>query len=315
MLFLNHLDLFSYYSDILTCIITFIVLIYASFTDLKEGIVPNKIMILFTIFGIILNIFKLLIFKNINYFLIAFSIAFLTFIVSYILWLLNLWGGGDVKLFTGLSLWIPFPVFHSILLNNITYNSFYLNPSNLATSFSIFINSIILSFIFLISSKIYIIIKNKELFHDFFNELFSRGFLERSFLFSSSVLIVIFLRENFIYILSFLDSTSIISIVLILTMVLTLVFYLLLSKFPLFHVIILDLILMVYFLLYNFSLFSKTLIKILFIVFILNSLILSLKSMIKPEKTKTIPFVPFILLGYLVLILFGNLLTLTIIFI
>lgn len=59
------------------------------------------------------------------------------------MWKLNIWGGGDVKLFTAIGTTLPFG-------SNITFLGFYPQLSFYPFSFTVMINSILVSFPFLL---------------------------------------------------------------------------------------------------------------------------------------------------------------------
>ncbi len=86
---------------ILGIFIVTICCIIAAYTDVKRQIIPNKLT--FSTFIIGISLVSLYYFQegifNIHYYV---SIL-LVFILSYILWYLGVWAGGDVKLFTAIS--------------------------------------------------------------------------------------------------------------------------------------------------------------------------------------------------------------------
>ena len=105
---------------------------YATYTDLKERIVPNKLTFALIGTGIVLKLFEsfsLNSYEPIMYSLIAGAIGFA---FGYLLWRLGVWAGGDVKLVTAIAILNPFntamlsqflPIQHS-LLNAITFPVF-----------------------------------------------------------------------------------------------------------------------------------------------------------------------------------------------
>ena len=70
------------------------------------------------------------------------------------LWRLKMWGGGDVKLFTAIATVIPFGL-------NINFLNIFPQISIYPFAFSIVVNSILVSFPFLVAFLIYLIIKNE----------------------------------------------------------------------------------------------------------------------------------------------------------
>jgi archaeal preflagellin peptidase FlaK len=89
-------------------IISLISLIYASYTDLKERIVSNKLTYSLIFGGLILQLINAYLNNSIELFLNALICVIGTFIASYALWKLGVWSGGDVKLFTGIAALNPF---------------------------------------------------------------------------------------------------------------------------------------------------------------------------------------------------------------
>lgn len=75
----------------------------AAYTDVKFQIIPNKLNFLTLISGVILvTIFHIL--KNDVYGLLLYYVSIIiVFGISYVIWRLGIWAGGDVKLFTAIS--------------------------------------------------------------------------------------------------------------------------------------------------------------------------------------------------------------------
>ena len=70
------------------------------------------------------------------------------------MWKLNIWGGGDVKLFTGIASVIPFGL-------NVDYLNIFPQMSLYPFSFSVVVNSILVSFPFLVVFLCYLVFKNR----------------------------------------------------------------------------------------------------------------------------------------------------------
>ena len=126
----------------------FIILLAANYYDLKYGIIPNKLSVFLMVFGIIMNI---LIFIEVNNQFYPYCYMFyiiIVFIISFVLWKMSFWGGGDLKLFCSIGFSLSFidilnQFYADSILNIFSFNSqvvFY------PKIFSILINSIILSF-------------------------------------------------------------------------------------------------------------------------------------------------------------------------
>ncbi len=71
-----------------------------AFTDLKTGLIPDKITYPMIAAGIIFNLLE--------FDLTSFLIAAIVFAIGYLLYFAGKLGGGDVKLFTGIALVLPF---------------------------------------------------------------------------------------------------------------------------------------------------------------------------------------------------------------
>jgi len=97
--------------------IALIALLIASYTDLKERIVSNKLSYGMIVLGLGLHAFQAFYFSNAMVFIVSLIITIITFACSYGLWKLGVWAGGDVKLFTGIAALMPlnFPAFSEIL--------------------------------------------------------------------------------------------------------------------------------------------------------------------------------------------------------
>ena len=76
-----------------------------------------------------------------------------TYYVAYLLWQLNMWGGGDVKLFTSIATAIPFGL-------NIDFLNIFPELSVYPFIFSVIFNSILVSFPFLVLFTVHLILKN-----------------------------------------------------------------------------------------------------------------------------------------------------------
>lgn len=75
--------------------------ILATYTDVKYGLIPNKLTVSAIIVGLVLVTCYYLLTGSFNLF--YYLSVVLVFIFSYILWILGVWAGGDVKLFTAIS--------------------------------------------------------------------------------------------------------------------------------------------------------------------------------------------------------------------
>lgn len=127
--------------------------VIATYTDVKYGIIPNKLTIPTLITGLLLVSSYYFLIGCFNFFYyISIGIVFL---FNYILWRLGFWAGGDVKLFCAISsLLIPefldvFPCFHTA--------SAYCIPT-----LYLMINSVFCIFPLIVIYCLYVIIKRKS---------------------------------------------------------------------------------------------------------------------------------------------------------
>ena len=84
------------------------ILFISNYYDLKYNIVPNYLVKILLASGLLINISLAMLFKSFYFLLFSFVLAFLVFIFSFLLWMLKFWAGGDVKLFTALSFSLSF---------------------------------------------------------------------------------------------------------------------------------------------------------------------------------------------------------------
>lgn len=88
--------------------IAIIACLYASYTDLKSGIIQNKLTYSLIGLGIILNAVYAFMINDIWFIIIGILFTAVIFALGYIFWKLGAWAGGDVKLFTALAALLPF---------------------------------------------------------------------------------------------------------------------------------------------------------------------------------------------------------------
>ena len=149
---------------LITIVIAVVACIYASYSDLKEGIIRNKLTFPLIIIGIILNtVYVFTSTGNIWLFIAGLIITGIIFALGYLFWKMGAWAGGDVKLFTGIAALIPFysiPFYPPLVSYQIMGQQFPL----LATypfPFTVIINSILAILPFLLIFVFYIAVKNK----------------------------------------------------------------------------------------------------------------------------------------------------------
>ena len=135
-------------------IVTILFSILAAILDLKNGIIPLKLNYSLLFFGLTSNLILSLITGNIKYILASFISMLITNCVVYMLWQLEMWGGGDVRLFTAIASVIPIGV-------NIDFLNVFPEVSFYPFAFTVIINSILVSFPFLLFFFINLLVKNK----------------------------------------------------------------------------------------------------------------------------------------------------------
>ena len=126
--------------------------VIAAIYDVKYGIVPDKLNYILLVFGIVSNLILSIISSNVKFILASFISMIITYTITFMLWKLKMWGGGDVKLFTAIATVIPSGL-------NIGFLNIFPELSIYPFSFSVLINSILVSFPFLIIFISYLIMK------------------------------------------------------------------------------------------------------------------------------------------------------------
>lgn len=135
-------------------IVTILFSILAAIFDIKSNIVPDILTYSLLVFGLISNAILSIISGNIKFILASFISMVVTNFLTYMLWKLKMWGGGDVKLFTAIATVIPFGL-------NINFLNIFPQLSVYPFAFSVVANSILVSFPFLLAFLIYLICKNE----------------------------------------------------------------------------------------------------------------------------------------------------------
>lgn len=178
----------------LVCIVNFFIvwlfMLIATYYDLKFGIIPNELSLILIFYGLAFNVLLSFLLNSPYILLFSMLLTVSITLISFLLWHIGFWGGGDFKLFIGLSLSLSFldlnylnpmkisSVDHYLLdLNLPIMNQFLFYPK----VFSILLNGILVAFIFLSLVLIYNMAKNGKLryysilslldFKSFFNQL------------------------------------------------------------------------------------------------------------------------------------------------
>ena len=160
--------------------ITLFFCIVFCFYDVKKGFLPNKLNYILVAFGFASNLILTIISGNVKFIFFSIISYSVTYLITLMLWQLNVWGGGDVKLLSSIAAVIPFGINISFL-NISPLMSFY------PFSFTVMLNSILVSFPFLILSLLYLINKNDifdeniEIFKGFLNYKSLKILIDSSF--------------------------------------------------------------------------------------------------------------------------------------
>ena len=170
----NILDLFNhslgnYHLLIKSCqihlFVILLILSIADYYDLKFGIIPNKLSFILFIYGMLFNLILSIYFNNALIFIFSIALTALITLISFILWHIGFWGGGDFKLFIGLSLALSFLDLNLINLNyflNLNlkiFNQLIFYPKII----SILLNGILIALILISLSIIYDAIRNNKI--------------------------------------------------------------------------------------------------------------------------------------------------------
>lgn len=142
-----------------------LILSIADYYDLKFGIIPNKLSLILIVYGLIFNLILSICFSNYHIFIFSIALTALITVISFILWHVGFWGGGDFKLFIGLSLALSFLDLNIINLNY--FSNLNLQVSNqlilYPKAISILLNGILIALIMIFISIIYDAIRNKKI--------------------------------------------------------------------------------------------------------------------------------------------------------
>jgi archaeal preflagellin peptidase FlaK len=136
---------------------------YASYSDLKLGLIQNKLTFPLIAIGIILNGIYVFYTSHLLLFIEAIILTAIIFVIGWLFWKIGAWAGGDVKLFTAVAALIPFyatsyyPTVVSYQIFGWQFPMLSLYPF----AFTLIINSILSMLPFLLIFVFYIAIKHK----------------------------------------------------------------------------------------------------------------------------------------------------------
>lgn len=148
---------------LITTIIAIAACLYASYSDLKKGIIPNKLTFPLIAIGLTLNGIYAFMLGEIWIIIICAVVTGVIFALGYLFWKMGAWAGGDVKLFTALAALIPFnPALVSYQIFQVPFPVEGLYPFPL----TVIINSILSILPFLLIYVFYVVARNKPYLMD-----------------------------------------------------------------------------------------------------------------------------------------------------
>lgn len=143
---------------LITVTIAIVACLYASYSDLKRGIIPNKLTFPLIAIGIILNGIYAFTIGNFWFIIICAVVTGVIFALGYLFWKMGAWAGGDVKLFTALAALVPFnPILISYQVFQVPFPVIGIYPFPL----TVIINSILSILPFLLIYVFYVVVKTK----------------------------------------------------------------------------------------------------------------------------------------------------------
>lgn len=152
---------------LITTLIAIIACLYASYSDLKRGIIPNKLTFPLIALGIILNGIYAFMIGEIWFIVMCLVITGVIFALGYIFWKMGAWAGGDVKLFTALAALLPvYPALVSYEIFGVQFPLEGIYPFPI----TLIINSILSVLPFILLYVFYVVLKTKK---HLIGELFS----------------------------------------------------------------------------------------------------------------------------------------------
>lgn len=134
--------------DILKLILLVSLCIYTSITDIKDGIVQNKVIAISTILGLVLNAVDWLVLPSENIVVQLLNIIIVD-LIALLLYAFHFWAGGDCKLVFAICFLVPYSMYISSRNSQITL------PLMLGITFSI-------NYVFLLLNSVFLFIKRKK---------------------------------------------------------------------------------------------------------------------------------------------------------
>ena len=153
--------------ELLSVFIALLACFYASYSDIKRGIIPNRLTFPVIGLGLLLNGARALMESDPWIFIYTAIFTAGIFALGYILWRMGAWAGGDVKLFTAVTSLLPFQpslVSYSFLGTAFPVTASYPFP------LTVIINSILALLPFLLVYVFFIIYTSRRHLMDEFME-------------------------------------------------------------------------------------------------------------------------------------------------
>jgi Flp pilus assembly protein protease CpaA len=196
--------------EILILTLVFIYLVIATISDIRTTEIPDFLNFSFIAIGIFIYAIKTLTTSDSTYLLYSLLTVGAFFILGIIMYYTKQWGGADSKLLMGLGALIP--LYPQILLNNFTLKT------SKFLGLDLFINLLMVGALYALLFLIYLIIKNRKKFVKEFKKMHSKkelrilekiiwitiiginilnfflshSILQRNFIFTISILLLLF---------------------------------------------------------------------------------------------------------------------------
>lgn len=132
---------------------------YAAYSDLKSGIISNKLTFPLIGIGIALNALYAFITNDPWFIVKGLIFIAIVYIISYIFWRMGAWAGGDAKLFTALAALLPV---QPLIIQYSLFNVNFPVISNYGFPITIILNSIISLLPFLLIYVLFIVLSSKR---------------------------------------------------------------------------------------------------------------------------------------------------------
>ncbi|MBE6512987.1 MAG: hypothetical protein E7Z75_07615 [Methanobrevibacter olleyae] len=163
----NH-SLGNYHLLIKSCqihlFVILLILSIADYYDLRFGIIPNKLSLILFIYALAFNLILSICFRNPLIIIFSIALTALITVISFILWHIGFWGGGDFKLFIGLSLALSFLDLNILNLNYFTSMNMTIFSQSILypKAISILLNGILIALAFILLFIIYRVIRDRK---------------------------------------------------------------------------------------------------------------------------------------------------------